>query len=243
MPICSFVIRHQIVIGLIFLNSIQFAYANEWSSDIRSYIAQTLARFRITQKRSESCTSSVIKNDSTIAQIQGVNGKTFSVSVLSEVDAKKIFNKLATQKHIAYKYTQDGCNPRAHEMARIMDNEGIVSGKMFAEGRLVVPGSPSATYFHVAPFILVNRNGKIQQMVLDPSVFKEPVSVDKWSKSLTQAKDTKLVTVYATKRFNYVPADKNLDLTEYRSKDLEITKEELEILIKVQNHGPFKRIR
>ena len=67
---------------------------------------------------------------------------------LSEADALALFKDLAAMDHIPFDYPRDGCFARAHEMARVMQERGVASAKVFnysAPTSLTVPAPSSAT--------------------------------------------------------------------------------------------------
>jgi uncharacterized Zn-binding protein involved in type VI secretion len=113
---------------------------------------------------------------------------------LSAAEAQKLFDKLASDKDIPFDYPLDCCYARANEMCRLLENgllggEKIPCGKTWyyaaPGGSLSVSGLPKtpvirngslAWGYHVAPTVEVD--GKT--MVFDPSLFKEPVTLDEW---------------------------------------------------------------
>lgn len=103
--------------------------------------------------------------------------------------ATELFNKAAAMKDIAWKYTPDGCYARAHLMARRFEAEGVRVDKVWIKGDLYVPGTePLIRWnFHVAPIVYIeDEKGKIQKMVIDPSLFSKPVTVEEWDKKMSK---------------------------------------------------------
>lgn len=109
--------------------------------------------------------------------------------------ADELFNKAKAMNDIAWNYKQDGCYARAHLMARRFEAEGVRVDKVWIKGNLYVPGTknqPEISWnFHVAPIVYVkDSKGKINKMVIDPSLFDHPVTVEEWDKKMS--KKTKL---------------------------------------------------
>jgi len=90
---------------------------------------------------------------------------------------------------IPFLYPDDGCWARAHEMCRLMINLGLSPMKVWiqASTRLHVNTKNNPACFvewgwHVAPTLCVRGPGffQTQEMVVDPSLFKSPVSQSTW---------------------------------------------------------------
>ena len=178
-------------------------------------------------------------SDQTIASssLQNDDGTSVVVSVLSYEYLVEIFDILANQKQIPFKYPETGCYARAHEMARIMDSKGITSAKIFMDGdlRLSTDNSPKGFVewsYHVAPVVKANINGKEVVYVIDPSIFDRPVPVDDWYKLLKYNKAPAFT--YYTSRFNFKTEDKLEVRNEYKAKDLKETKSKMEDFLKIQ---------
>ena len=91
---------------------------------------------------------------------------------------------------IPFKYPDDGCWGRAHEMRRLMLAAGTASKKVWIDGSLHTPTNNNPNCFvnwgwHVAPTVCVRRFRWFPfifkgPMVIDPSLFKTPVSKATW---------------------------------------------------------------
>jgi len=114
---------------------------------------------------------------------------------ITEAEANKLFKELASQKHIPFDFPDDCCYSRAHEMCRIMNEKGVKCGKAWnyshdypgGDGlKAVTPNHPDGyvnVRYHVAPTVKVHSgDGKTMDMVMDPSLFDKPVTVDEWRK-------------------------------------------------------------
>lgn len=91
---------------------------------------------------------------------------------------------------IPFKYPDDGCWGRAHEMCRLMRTDGLRPCKVWIQGGLHVDtdNSPNCGVWwgwHVAPTHCVRGSGlfgwfKIRTMVFDPALFSTPVTKAQW---------------------------------------------------------------
>ena len=91
---------------------------------------------------------------------------------------------------IAWNYKYDGCYARAHIMARRFEAQGIRVDKAWIKGDLYVEDTDITWNYHVAPLLYVeDEKGKIQKMVIDPSIFDRPVTLEEWDNKI--AKKTK----------------------------------------------------
>ena len=151
------------------------------------------------------------------------NKKTIELTVLSESYAKEVFNTLKQDEENSFNYPLDGCYARAAKMATNMDEMGIVSGKAFIEGDLLVDttqGEANWSY-HVASLVLVKVKNKLVPTVFDPSLFDKPVSYTEWKALILKKKGSKLQSEYFTKRFNYDPDSRYDDMEAYQEDQLE----------------------
>lgn len=88
---------------------------------------------------------------------------------------------------ITFMYPDDGCYARAHEMCRIMIDEGATPGKIWIHKRWLnvdTPNHPSCGVtwrYHVAPTLEVTVGSSTAVYVIDPSMFSEPVHQDVWT--------------------------------------------------------------
>lgn len=156
-----------------------------------------------------------------------LNKKTIELSVLSEKYAQEVFNTLKNDEENSFNYPLDGCYARAAKMAMDMDNMGIISGKAFVEGDLLVDtklGEANWSY-HVASLVFVKVKNKLVPTVLDPSLFDKPVSYDQWKSRLLAKKGSKFQSEYFTKRFNYDPDSRYDDMESYQDDQVEDMKE------------------
>ena len=118
-----------------------------------------------------------------------VNPIGHSLQTISLNRATELFNKALSMEDIPWSFTQDGCFARAHLMARRFEAEGVRVDKAWLKGELYIPDSdPLIEWkFHVAPMVYVeDGNGKVTRMIIDPSIFSKPVTVEEWDKKISK---------------------------------------------------------
>lgn len=104
-------------------------------------------------------------------------------------EAQSIFDVMASQPDIAFRYVADGCYARAHLMIKAMNAMGVQAVRVWAFATpgtslhvktKLMPGGYVEWVYHVAPAIYVNIGGVKVLMVIDPSLFSKPVTVEEW---------------------------------------------------------------
>lgn len=125
-------------------------------------------------------------------------------AILSEVEAQNIFDILAIESHIPFDYPPDCCYSRAHEMCRIMEENGVECKKYWlfdqhwgsskqkaslapkdSHGKAILfpnlVGSKVAWVYHVAPIVKVRKaDGTVEDRIIDPSISSKPIRKDEW---------------------------------------------------------------
>jgi hypothetical protein len=167
-------------------------------------------------------------------------GKEFEVSIVDLDVATNLFNKMASQEHIPFGYPEDGCYARAHEMSRLMEKEGVITGKVFIEGNLRVETSNSPKgyvewWYHVAPIVVVKKGQEEIVYVIDPSIFNKPVPAEEWFAMQTQHPGGKKGKTYETPRFNYTPSNATSEMAEYSEGDIKDMNATLKNYVEIQN--------
>lgn len=125
-------------------------------------------------------------------------------------------------------------------MARILDQMGVNSAKIFIEGDLVAKTNRTPLKYvlwtyHVAPVIAVRDREEIKLMTLDPSIMKRPATVDEWVAYQTAGRPEDYVTdLFYTSKFIYTTNQRGFILSDYREKDLKNSKEEMYQYLEVQ---------
>lgn len=180
------------------------------------------------------------KCDMTIKEksLMDADGNPCVVSEISYEYLVELFKKIAARKDIPFKYPEDGCYARAHEMAMMLEDEGVIAAKVFIEGdlKVVTANSPKGYvewWYHVAPVVKVMSAGKEVVYVIDPSIYDRPVPVDEWFAIQTKESKTSKVT-YFNERFHYTPGDKKTKLTAYKESDVTSGKEKLRNYLEIQ---------
>jgi uncharacterized Zn-binding protein involved in type VI secretion len=121
--------------------------------------------------------------------IIGEVGMGFGPGPITPEAAAALFALLAAQGDIAFGFPVDGCYSRAHLMVQRMQQMGLTPGKVWSFAnpdalRANTPNHPDGYVewgYHVAPTVpVVQPDGSVQDMVMDPSMFDRPVSVDEW---------------------------------------------------------------
>jgi hypothetical protein len=87
---------------------------------------------------------------------------------------------------IPFTFPDDGCWGRAHEMSRLMAQQGVVSDKVWIYGNLRVASANNPTCqvfwgWHVAPTLPVMVGASVETYVIDPALFLSPVPRATWA--------------------------------------------------------------
>lgn len=109
--------------------------------------------------------------------------------VISEKEARKLFEKAKAMKDIAWGYKMDGCYARAHLMARRFEEMGHTVDKVWIKGDLEVKnGEETINWnFHVAPVVYVeDGKGGYSPWVIDPSIMDKPAPAENWAELMTK---------------------------------------------------------
>jgi hypothetical protein len=124
---------------------------------------------------------------------------------------------------IPFLYPNDGCWARAHEMCRLMLDDGAAPEKVWIYGWLRVPtiNAPSCEVqwgWHVAPTLLVQVGSTTEVQVIDPSLFSMPVPQAVWAYVQGDPSATLVATnasVYHRSSFGTETYDPDYTQTEY----------------------------
>jgi hypothetical protein len=125
---------------------------------------------------------------------RGIFDSTCTGEIISFADAQREFQKIKHASGIPFKYLPDCCNARAHEMCRIMVEDGLEPCKVWNYGQgfeQVLPTLQVQTHltptgyvkwsFHVAPVVKCRHFANdVVHVVIDPALFERPVSLDQW---------------------------------------------------------------
>ena len=102
------------------------------------------------------------------------------------VNAKVCCPTSPTAPCIPFDYPDDGCWGRAHEMYRLMGNQGVACNKVWIYGNLRAattnnPHCQVSWGWHVAPTLQVKIGTRTETYVIDPSLFPKPVTQAAWA--------------------------------------------------------------
>lgn len=122
------------------------------------------------------------------------------VTVLSEEEAQRLFDEFSRIEYMKFDYLHDGCFDRAHEFSLIAKEHGIEMGKVFLSdknevaalypkewkesGEPPVPAGFVGWRYHVAPYVLVEKEGELTPFVFDVGVAKNAKPFDQWKSDL-----------------------------------------------------------
>lgn len=151
------------------------------------------------------------------------NNHNIEISVVSEKDANDIFDEMKEHRDIPFGFSIDGSYARAHKMTRIMDAMEVTSGKAFLEGELYFDdpefGKVGLRY-QVSPVVMVRQGDTLTPYVLDPALFKKPVSFQAMKEMFLANSKSKISREYFTNRFAYDLEDREKKLTDYDQEPL-----------------------
>jgi hypothetical protein len=109
------------------------------------------------------------------------------VPIPSEALMNLMFTACQSDPVQTFAYKADGCYARAHEMRKVLEDNGYACGKLFiyaSSTPLAVSVSSSCCQtwsFHVAPLVrFYDASGVAQVRIFDPSLFSTPVTKDQW---------------------------------------------------------------
>lgn len=122
---------------------------------------------------------------------------------LSLNEATKLFDTLVDLDFIEFRFANNHCEDRAHAMSKIIADKGIKAGKawIFVTGifdnkypKVLKIKDPNKIgkkglitwKYHVAPVILTTSG---DTLVLDPSLCKQPVSLNTWFQKMNVKED------------------------------------------------------
>jgi hypothetical protein len=110
-------------------------------------------------------------------------------AVLTPDQANEVFKAMASMQDIAFKYPVDGCHARAYLMIQRMELMRVRAAKVWAfapPGQTMefrTPNHPSGRVrwgWHVAPTVRVRFPDGDRDVVIDPSMFDRPATVEYW---------------------------------------------------------------
>lgn len=195
-----------------------------------SSVVETLSRPQASLTPKVDCDERIIPTSIT------ENDSRIELSSVSDEYAKVLFEILKGHKEIPFLYPQDGCYARAHAMALILEKLGVITGKIYIEGKLQIESNRSPNgivdwVYHVAPIVMVREGDKEVLKVFDPSMFDHPVTVDEWENAQTSRPGTHKDRDFKTNRYAYWPDDQRSNpnsRTKFLNGDVENMKQTME---------------
>ena len=129
--------------------------------------------------------------------LKDVHGNTQKLSVLTPKEASELQAYVNSDESLAHGFSEDGCEQRAIEIARILRTQGVSAGVISAfpggfqqsgSFRTDFPGEVPGVVWqhHIAPTIAVQEGGRIVIKVIDPALSKTPLTKAEWTKQLQE---------------------------------------------------------
>lgn len=119
-----------------------------------------------------------------------------TLTVLSQTDFDTVFKAILTEDCvpndprelcIAYRLPDDGCHGRAHRVHYLLSqrNPPVIAAKvwLFGDRQVFTPDSSTCSVLwaeHVAPIVAVDTGGQTDLRVIDPSLKRDPMTVEEW---------------------------------------------------------------
>jgi hypothetical protein len=183
----------------------------------------------------------------TYQNLENANGNKIEMNAISLEYATTIFNQLQRNSGIPFQFQDRGCEARAHKMVQLLEEKGILAGKVVLQGKEENALQMTTQYhpkgkvewsFHMAPIIKV-RTGKkkkikistgwfssevievdeVIDMVIDPSTSNGPITLKEWKASLTKHNPKQKLDTFFMGRHNYVPQQKYEELDSFQEID------------------------
>ena len=236
----SLVRRHQIDIGEYGLGRGIFDYWRKETSLIEYNSLKNKCHKYKTQFKQEPIKNNLFTSSETLKyKVYG----NINLSVISKMTLRNIFDVLkGFDDELVFSEYGNGCESRAHEIARMLDEICIESAKVFVESdKIQLTGKTWWWGYHVAPIVLVNEGQKINPYVLDPSLFGEPVSLTKWLGKLKEVNPKNTYDISLTTKYILMPSDKDLELDNYQTQDLDTVESTLFKRKLLRFIRPFKK--
>lgn len=134
--------------------------------------------------------------------------------------AQALFAEVSQNPEIPFSYP-DGCYAKAQKISMLLDEEGVVSAKLFVEGHIFhrdLKWGEQFWLFHVATAVQVDGPDGPSFYLLDPYLAPRLLSVEEWLKLLQKDRRTQLKKVYFASRFVYEPAQVEVNPQSYEER-------------------------
>jgi hypothetical protein len=175
------------------------------------------------------------------SQMQDHRGEKIQVSRLSNKSITAVFSWLQASS-LPFGYLKDCCHSRAYTMGMWLEDQKVISAKIFVTGEFQIKSPAYGTvtwFFHVAPAVLNEKN---EWMILDPSTEKQAVPLEAWLKTFVPPK--KPYKVYVASRFVYNDNDlENPSMTRWDASLANIAQGEMMgCEASLKNHRPLGQV-
>jgi hypothetical protein len=160
-----------------------------------------------------------------------VDGNSLDISVVSMNEVETLFKKYSSMD-LNWNIPEYGCQARAALFAYDVDRHNSIKvGKAMMTTQnsmydyFLSPTKENSRVcfkwsFHVAPMVRVFTGNKIENIVLDPTLFKRPVTLNDWQKVARPEKPNNSLKVRIYSRFKSVPMREDIEKDSWKSVDL-----------------------
>ncbi len=167
-----------------------------------------------------------------------------SYSILkSKEEAVELFEEIKKIEGLPLKYTEYGCNARAHKISQYLDEKlGVLAVKIWAWSddsklRFHTPYSTKGYHdwkFHIMPAVILKENDVTQILVLDPTMFDHPVTPSKWIAKMT-THTQQLPEVHLDSRFIYLTNKGTSNPGRWNAKFFLESSDDLDVIQRLEN--------
>ena len=148
--------------------------------------------------------------------------ETLAITKISLWQSLALFRELAQDPAIPFRFLPDGCQARAQRMAESLLSRGVRPAKLFVKGKFELsnlwdPLWPVVRWqYHVAIVVSTEEGNK----VIDPSLFSEPVSIDRFLSTFREFPVSRIDEVFLSGPHTYELNHRALVLDGFRERDL-----------------------
>jgi hypothetical protein len=137
--------------------------------------------------------------------LPGPSSEVGPISEISKEALDEAFAALKEDCRIPFDFIYEGCFPRAHAMARTLEDKGIIAGKVFFSGKISLSSKMTkdniSAISHAAVFVfVVDKENQIQPYVIDPSVANNPLPLAEFKKRISASPNS--LQMQFTNRFH-----------------------------------------
>ncbi len=162
---------------------------------------------------------------------EAADGNSVDISVVSMNEVEALFQKYS-HMDLNWNIPEYGCQARAALFSYDVDRhnsikvgKAMMTTQNFNEDYFLSPRKENSRIcykwsFHVAPVVRVYNGNKIENFVLDPTLFKGPVTLEKWKKYSSPEKQNEQIQVKVYTRFKSVPLKEDIERNSWEEIDL-----------------------